>query len=42
MQMQNSFAAGAGVGTGWVGAERKQECESAKCERVELSFIHFL
>ena len=42
MQMKNYFAAGCGGEL--VRAERKQEYESAKYERVELqlAFVHFL
>ena len=38
--MQNSLWAGGGGAGGR--AERKQECESAKHERVKLAFINFL
>jgi hypothetical protein len=38
--MQNSFAAGCGGGC--VRAESKRECESAKCERIELTFCDVL
>ena len=39
MEMQNSFAAG--CRDGYVRAESKRECESAKCERAYLRATFF-